>query len=109
MAKKLDWEQAKKIIEKEKSQGLVRVAAGLDDVEMSWANIWVDGQYINSNNDPKYPGFFASMLGIPIVRLFYQIGRHSTCKEIPCFVTQRTVTLSDAKCPEWWEQSEVAE
>ena len=106
MAKKLDWEQAKKIIETEKSRGLVRVAAGLEDADMSWANIWVDGQYVNPRKNPQYPGFFASMWDTPMIKLVFKDG---TYKELPCFVTQPTVTLSDAKCPEWWEQSEVKE
>ena len=106
MAKKLDWEQAKEIIEAEKSQGLVRAAAGLEDADMSWANIWIDGQYVNPNNDPEFPGFFASIQSTPMMKLFCRNGAY---KEIPCFVTQPTVTLSDAKCPDWWEQSEVKE
>jgi len=105
MGKKLNWKEAKQLIEKEKDKGLIGVSAGLKNTDMSWANIWYKGKYINpTNEDTPYKGIFASTYDIPTISLFYEKqGQGKITKfEKPCFIECSPVNIEDIRCPDWW-------
>lgn len=89
---KFDWEKAKFLIET--SDGLKRVAAGLDGTDLSWGVIWENGSFVKPSK-----GIFASTFDLPLISLQFNSGKFI---EKECWIEIDKVTLDEQKCPDSW-------